>query len=92
MQQKLGAKWQTPVRMLGANNATEYVLVHFTNHDEGRDLMKTVAWKVCPAYDGSFVARKSDRIDQLGLLHPEPNLRGVTEWVVSNRRFQLTAM
>jgi three-Cys-motif partner protein len=87
IQRKLGAKWQTPVRMLGANNATEYLLVHFTNHGEGRDLMKEVGWKVCPAYDGSFVARKSDSPDQMGLgFPPEPDRRRVTDWVVSNLR------
>ena len=49
---KLSGRWATVVRMLGDNRATRYMLLHLTNHDEGRDLMKECAWKVCP--DGSF--------------------------------------
>jgi three-Cys-motif partner protein len=70
----VGSKWATWVHMLGENNLTEYALLHLTNHDAGRDLMKTVMWKVCPMADGKFVARKADDPSQGILLVPEPDL------------------
>jgi hypothetical protein len=81
--EKVAAKWATPVRMLGENGATEYILLHLTNHDEGRDLMKEVRWKVCPSYGGRFIARKSDDPAQLSLgLQPEPDWAGLEQWVM----------
>ena len=36
----LGSRWATHIRMLGDNRVTRYLLLHLTNHDDGRDLMK----------------------------------------------------
>lgn len=80
MRQKVGAKWATHIRMLGPNGATRYVLLHLTNHDAGRDLMKDCVWKVCP--DGGFFARANDNPDQQFLITPSPDLRPLREWVV----------
>ena len=74
-----GARWVTSVRMLGANNATRYILAHFTNHDHGRDLMKDCVWKICP--DGGFHARRSDNPNQTRLIVPEPDLKLLEEWL-----------
>lgn len=75
------ARWATYVRMLGDNNATRYLLVHLTNHDAGRDLMKDCIWKACP--DGGFHARKSDDPKQEYLIKPEPDLSALREWVLA---------
>jgi three-Cys-motif partner protein len=69
----LGARWATHIRMLGDNQVTRYLLLHLTNHDDGRDLMKDCMWKVCP--DGGFYARKSDDVSQEYLISPTANLR-----------------
>jgi three-Cys-motif partner protein len=71
--EKLGARWATHIRMLGDNRVTRYLLLHLTNHDDGRDLMKDCMWKVCP--DGGFYARKSDDFSQEYLISPTPDLR-----------------
>jgi three-Cys-motif partner protein len=76
----LGGKWQTFLRMLGDNGATRYVLVHLTNHPDGRDLMKECMWTVCP--DGGFHARKSDDPRQTYLIEPTPDLRPLEAFVV----------
>jgi len=75
------ARWATYIRMLGPNNATRYLLVHLTNHDAGRDLMKDCIWQVCP--DGGFHARKSDDPKQEYLIKPEPDLSPLREWVLA---------
>ena len=75
----LQAKWATDIRMLGDNNMTRYILVHYTNHPAGRDLMKDCVWKVCP--DGDFCARKMDNSDQLRLFSEGPDLDSLKEWV-----------
>lgn len=80
LKDKLGAKWGTYIRMRGDNGATRYLLLHLTNHDAGRELMKDCIWKVCP--DGGFDARKSDSIQQYVLITPEPDLRPLQEWVL----------
>lgn len=74
-----GAEWATSLKMLGENNATRYVLAHFTNHDQGRDLMKDCIWKICP--DGRFYARRSDSPQQAQLITPEPDLRPLKRWL-----------
>ena len=68
----VGAKWATHIRMLGDNGVTRYLLLHLSNHDDGRDLMKHCMWKVCP--DGGFYARKSEDISQEYLILPSANL------------------
>lgn len=80
LKEKLGAKWGTYIRMRGDNGVTRYLLLHLTNHDSGRDLMKDCIWKVCP--DGGFDARKSDSIYQYQLITPEPNLKELELWVI----------
>jgi len=69
----LGARWATHIRMLGDNRVTRYLLLHLTNHDDGRDLMKDCMWRVCP--DGGFYARKSDDFSQEYLILPTADLR-----------------
>ena len=80
----LQAKWATDIRMLGDNNRTRYILVHYTNHPAGRDLMKDCVWKVCP--DGDFSARKMDNSDQLLLFSEGPDLDSLKEWVCEQLR------
>jgi len=77
----VGAKWGTSVRMLGENRVTRYVLLHLTNNDDGRDLMKTTMWKVCDPGEGDFLARKTDDPGQGVLLKPDPDLRPLEEWL-----------
>jgi three-Cys-motif partner protein len=76
-----GARWATYIRMLGENGVTRYLLVHFTNHDAGRDLIKNYIWKACP--DGGFYARKSDDPKQEYLIKPEPDLSPLRAWVLA---------
>jgi three-Cys-motif partner protein len=73
-----GARWGTHIRMLDSGR-TRYFLLHLTNHDAGRDLMKECLWKACP--DGGFYASKSDNPRQQLLIQPEPNLRPLHVWV-----------
>ncbi|MDE0184781.1 MAG: three-Cys-motif partner protein TcmP [Candidatus Poribacteria bacterium] len=75
----LGAKWVTPIHMLGNNEKTRYVLAHFTNHNHGRDLMKDCVWKVCP--DGKFRVRKFDNPHQLMLFSEGPDWNSLNQWV-----------
>ena len=77
----IGSKWVTYIRMLGKNNKTRYMLMHLTNHDAGRDLMKDCIWKVCP--DGGFYARQTDDFRQEILVQPNPNLTPLRELVIS---------
>ena len=79
-QEMVGAQWGTSMRMLGANNATRYLLLHLTNHPAGRDLMKDCMWNVAP--DGQFVARKTDNPSQQILLMADPNLAPLEAWVL----------
>lgn len=72
--------------MLGDNNQTRYVLVHLTNNDRGRDLMKDCMWKICP--DGDFYAKKTDSISQLSLLQPSPDFSLLRKWVIDRLRIR----
>jgi len=83
-QRMTGARWATPIRMLGKNRATKYVLLHLSNHDRGRDLMKDCLWKVCP--DGEFVAHQATDWNQQVLITPEPDLAQLKRWVVEQLR------
>lgn len=77
-----GAKWWTSaVRMVSGGQATRYLLLHLTNSDDGRDLMKECSWRIFP--DGEFVARKSDRPDQQFLFEREPNLDPLRDWILA---------
>lgn len=75
-----GAKWATYIRMLGDNGKTRYFLLHLTNSDDGRDLMKECVWSACP--EGGYFARKNDDPRQQFLILPEPDLRPLKKWVV----------
>jgi three-Cys-motif partner protein len=75
-----GATLATYIRMLGGNGATRYFLMHLTNHDAGRDLMKACFWSACP--EEGYYVRKSDNPDQQRLIKPEPDLTPVESWVI----------
>jgi three-Cys-motif partner protein len=75
----VGATWATSIRMLGPNRQTRYILVHFTNHEDGRELMKDAVWKLCP--DGGYYARRSDNPHQRLLIAPQPDLDELVAWV-----------
>ena len=78
------SRWTTPVvRMVTGGAATRYLLVHFTNSDDGRDLMKYCRWSLFP--DGDFRVRKAT-YGQPTLFEPEANLRPVREWVLGKLR------
>jgi hypothetical protein len=77
------ARWVTPVvRMVTRGTAARYLLVHFTNNDDGRDLMKSCRWSLFP--DGDVRVRKSDNPDQATLFEPEVNLEPVRAWVIGS--------
>lgn len=61
--------------------ATRYVLLHLTNSDDGRGLMKECAWSVSPA--GRFMVRRSDNPDQQFLIKPEPDLRALRDLILN---------
>lgn len=69
---RLMAQYVTRMHMLGSNNALKYVMLHATNHEAGRDLMKAAMWATAP--DGSFSAFERDNPDQGVLLVAEPDL------------------
>ena len=81
LQRKIGAKWATHIRMLGNNNVTRYMLLHLTNHEKGRDLMKDCIWKVCP--EGGFLARVTDDVRQEQLITTDPDLTPLKVWVLA---------
>jgi three-Cys-motif partner protein len=88
---KVGAEWATFIRMLGDTDVTRYLLVHFSNHPDGRDLMKEAMWSVSP--DGGFYARKSEDPSQQVLISPEPDLRPLRDLIerelrAGSRRWQ----
>ncbi len=70
--EQLNAKYVTPMYMRGKNNALKYVLIHATNNQKGRELMKDSIWRITP--DGSFTAFERNRPEQLILIQLEPNL------------------
>lgn len=79
LREQIGAKWATYIKMMD-NRRTRYLLLHLTNHDGGRDLIKNVLWNCCP--EGGWFARKSDDPKQYRLFKPEPDLSGLHNWVV----------
>ena len=84
LKKNIGAQWATYVRMLGDNNKTRYFLVHLTDHEAGRDLMKEVVWKCCP--ENGYYVRKTDNPNQQYLIKPEPDLKPLTSWLVDKLR------
>jgi three-Cys-motif partner protein len=81
LKNKIGARWSTYIRMLGPRGATRYILLHLSNHDAGRDLMKDCIWKVCP--EGGHFARFTDNQGQQELITIEPDLRPLEKWVLT---------
>jgi len=78
----LGARWMTSVEMLNEKNRPQHVLAYFTNHPDGRDLMKSAMWKHCRAVNAGFVARKAE--PGLELFPGEaPDLSDLTKLVVA---------
>ena len=73
----LGAKWSTYLKMR-IKRRTRYILLHLTNHDAGRDLIKESIWELCP--DGSYIAN-ADTPNQLLLLQPKPDFRPLERWL-----------
>ena len=69
---RIGSKWYTYIRMTSGGDAVKYLLLHLTNHDQGRELMKECMWKVAP--DGGFEVRQRDDHRQPLLIKPEPDL------------------
>jgi len=82
----VGAKWDTRIRMTTGGSAIRYILLHLTNHDQGRDLMKECAWKVAP--DGSFEVLQRDNPKQPLLVTPSPDLTSLRTWVIELLRQQ----
>ncbi|MYD85339.1 MAG: hypothetical protein F4Y14_03655 [Acidobacteria bacterium] len=78
----VGAKWDTRIRMTTGGSAIRYILLHLTNHDQGRDLMKECAWKVAP--DGSFEVLQRDNPKQPLLVTPSPDLTSLRTWVIEH--------
>ncbi len=77
---RLGAKWWTHVRMVTGGGAVRFFLLHLTNHDAGRDLMKDCVWKVCPG--GSMSVRRSEDPNQLVLIKREPDPTPLRDWLL----------
>jgi three-Cys-motif partner protein len=80
LRDNIGAKWATYIRMFGDNRKTRYFLVHLTDHEAGRELMKEVAWKCCP--EGGYYVRKTDDPKQQYLIKPEPDLHPLKKWAL----------
>ncbi len=80
------SKWSTYLRMCGDNDTTRYVLLHLTDHDAGRDLMKDCVWKMCP--DGRLLVRKNDNPAQGFLIAPDADFTPLREWVVAHLRIK----
>lgn len=78
-QEQLGARYVTWTKMLGKNGTVTYVLLHATNHERGRELMKEAIWSVLP--EGTFAARAGDDPHQEFLIRPEPDLTPLKEWL-----------
>ena len=77
---RVGARWWTHTRMVSGGGAVRFFLLHLTNHDAGRDLMKECLWKVCPG--GDMMVRRSDNPDQFVLIEEKPDLAPLREWLL----------
>ena len=77
MRKRIGARWATHIFMLRDRSNIRYILLHLTNHESGRDLIKEQLWKACPLASGAnrFFARKSADHHQLQLIEDEPDPR-----------------
>lgn len=77
---QIDAKWATHIKMLGDNNVTRYYLLHLTDNDKGRELIKNVFWKCCP--DGDWEIKKTDSIDQLRLFQKQTDVNELQNWLL----------
>ncbi len=77
------AEWGTHIRMLD-NNRIRYFLLHLTNHDAGRDLMKKCIWDASP--DGGYYASKADGPDQQIFIESDSYLAPLRDWVKEKLR------
>ena len=84
LSEKIGAKWHTYIRMNSGRRATRYLLLHLTNHDQGRDLMKECIWRVAPG--GEFEIRQRDDPKQPLLIKPDPDLTPLRVWLLERLR------
>ncbi|MBZ0256295.1 hypothetical protein K8I31_09545, partial [bacterium] len=66
------------------NGAIKYMLLHLSNHDEGRDFMKSCLWDIAPT--GDFYIKKHDNPDQEFLFPQEPNLCELEDWNLAQLR------
>lgn len=80
LKRNIGAKWATYIRMLGDNQKARYFLLHLTDHDAGRDLMKDVVWKCCP--ESGYYVRKRDDPKQQYVIEPAPDLAELRSWLI----------
>ncbi len=74
----VGARWTTKLRLTGQ---TDYTLLHFTNHPEGRTTMKKAVWAITNKYGkpGSDQLLIKDNPDQGTLITPEPDLAPLSQ-------------
>lgn len=72
-QKVVGARWTTKLRLTGQ---TDYTLMHFTNHPEGRNTMKRSVWSVKGKYGKPGVDQLliKDHPDQGTLITEVPDL------------------
>jgi three-Cys-motif partner protein len=84
LQRVVGAKWCTEFYMKHGPRAIRYILVHFSNHEQGRKVMKDSMWAVAPQ-NGYFMRKGSGEFDSLPLFEGPPS--GVVEsWVTQRLR------
>jgi three-Cys-motif partner protein len=74
---QLNAKYVTHMKMRAVNGTLKYVLIHASNHEKGRKLMKGAMWSITP--DGSFTASERYSPHQYVLLTPTPDLKPLEE-------------
>ena len=77
---QIGAKWGTKINMLSDNGSIRYFLLHLTDHDEGRALIKNVFWKCCP--DGDWKIIKSESPGQMMLFGAKQNYSEIENWLL----------
>lgn len=65
--------------MKSGGGAVRYLLLHLTNHDQGRELMKECIWNAAP--DGGYEVFQRDDPRQPLLITPTPNLEPLKQWL-----------
>ena len=77
---QIGAKWATDIKMLHSNGSIRYFLLHLTDHDDGRKLIKEVFWKCCP--DGDWYVHKKMSNQTLFDWEQEPDYESLENWLI----------